>query len=76
MAYWCDGVIELSREEFEEWLNKHYAPTGRGPIVYGVPRVNKSNQTIEIAFAAGSDDAPPQQWADKPRAIVEWEGEE
>ena len=73
MACWCDGVIELSRDEFEEWLNKYYAPVVKGPIVYGVPRVNKSNQTIEIAFAAGSDDAPPQQWADKPRAIVEWE---
>ena len=73
MAYWCDGVIELSRNEFEAWLHEHYAPTGGGPIVYGVPRVNKSNQTIEIAFAAGSDDDPPQQWADKPRAIVEWE---
>ena len=73
MAYWCDGVVELSRNEFEGWLHEHYAPTERGPIVYGVPRVNKSNQTIEIAFAAGSDDAPPQQWADKPRAIVEWE---
>ena len=73
MAYWCDGVIELSREEFEEWLNKYHAPVGKGPIAYGVPRVNKSNQTIEIAFAAGSDDAPPYQWADKPRAIVELE---
>ena len=73
MAYWCDGVIELSRNEFEAWLHEHYAPTGRGPVVYGVPRVNKSNQTIEIAFAAGSDDATPQQWAEKPRAIVEWE---
>ena len=73
MAYWCDGVIELSRNEFEGWLHEHYAPAQSGSIVYGVPRVNKSNQTIEIAFAAGSDDAPPQQWADKPRAIVEWE---
>ena len=73
MAYWCDGVIELSRNEFEGWLHEQYAPVVKGPIVYGVPRVNKSNQTIEIAFAAGSDDAPPQQWADKPRAIVEWE---
>lgn len=76
MAYWCDGVIELSREEFDEWLNKYHAPVGKGPIAYGVPRVNKSNKTIEISFAAGSDDAPPQQWADKPRALVEWEGEE
>ena len=74
MAYWCEGTIELPCEEFEEWLNKYHAPVGKEPIVYGVPRVNKSNQTIEIAFAAGSDDAPPQQWADKPRAIVEWEG--
>ena len=73
MAYWCDGVIELSRVEFEEWLNKYHAPVGKEPIAYGVPRLNKSNQTIEIAFAAGSDDAPPQQWADKPRALVEWE---
>lgn len=73
MAYWCDGVIELSREEFESWLHENHAPTGKGPIVYGVPRVNKSNQTVEIAFAAGSDDAPPQQWSDKPRALVEWE---
>lgn len=36
----------------------------------------RQKQTIEIAFAAGSYDAPPQQWAEKPRAIVEWEGEE
>lgn len=73
MAYWCEGTIELSRDEFEEWLNKYHAPVGKGPIVYGVPRVNKPNQTIEIAFAAGSDDAPPQPWAEKPRALVEWE---
>ena len=73
MAYWCDGVIELSRYDFEGWLREHYAPVGGGRIVYGVPRVNKSNQTIEIALAAGSDDAPPHQWADKPLAIVEWE---
>lgn len=47
MAYWCDGVIELSREEFEAWLHENHDPVGRGPIVYGVPRVNKSNKTIE-----------------------------
>ena len=73
MAYWCEGVIEMSRDEFEEWLNTYHAADGKGPIAYGVPRVNKSNKTIEIAFAAGSDDAPPQQWADKPRALAEWE---
>lgn len=73
MAYWCEGTIELSRDEFECWLHEHYEHVGKGPIVYGVPRVNKSNKTIEVSFATGSDDAPPQQWAYKPLAIVEWE---
>ena len=72
MMYTCEGIIEIPIDDFEEWLLKSMPKMG-GVVVFGVPTVNKSNLTIDVAFAVGDEAAPPQSWAKKPLAVTEWD---
>jgi hypothetical protein len=67
-----EGMIEITLEDFWIWVGKQHADMGE--IQYGVPRVNKSNRTIEIDFAA-STDGHPSGWAQKPKAVLQWKAE-
>ena len=68
-----EGTIEIPLEEFWEWVQKTYADHMNGmETSYGVPRVNKGNDTLEIDFAA-ADDGHPSQWAEKPKSVKQWE---
>lgn len=73
MSFTAEGTIEIPTEEFFTWLYKNYAPcTGFVEYQYGVPRVNKSNQTIEVDFAMATD-CHPKQWSEKPEVCKQWE---
>jgi hypothetical protein len=67
-----EGRIEIDLADFWEWVAKQHEPMGE--ITYGVPRINKSNSTLEIDFAACSD-GTPSDWAVKPVAVKQWERE-
>ena len=64
-----EGTIEIDLAEFWQWVAKQHA--NMGEIQYGVPRINKANETIEIDFAASSD-GHPAEWAMKPKAVTQW----
>jgi len=65
-----EGTFEFDLTEFWQWVRKQHPDMGE--IQYGVPRVNKANWTLEIDFAA-STDGHPQDWAKKPKAVLQWE---
>lgn len=65
-----EGTMEIDLAELWSWVAKHHADMGE--IQYGVPRVNKANNTLEIDFAA-STDGHPSGWAQKPKAVTQWE---
>lgn len=71
MAYTAEGTIEIDLAEFWAWVHKEYVPTPGGEVQYGVPRINKSNQTMEIDFAVGSD-SNPEEWFVQPQVIQQW----
>jgi hypothetical protein len=67
-------LIEIPLEDFWEWMVNYHAPKLKGmETAYGVPKVNKGNQTIEITFAA-SDDGDPKSWVTPPKCMAEWDG--
>ena len=65
-----EGTIEIDLAEFWSWVAKQHEAMGE--VAYGIPRVNKSNQTLEIDFAASSDGLP-SDWAQKPKAVTQWD---
>lgn len=66
----AEGTIEIDLVELWTWIAKQHPDMGE--VAYGVPRVNKSNQTLEIDFAS-STDGHPSGWAKKPKAVTQWE---
>jgi hypothetical protein len=72
MAFAFEGMIEIPLEELFTWAENTYGLKGGYERFYGVPKVNKSNQTLEISFA-GSDTNDPSTWSKKPKAALEWE---
>ena len=69
MAYTLIGKIEIPLEDFWEFVNK-YVPVGV-EVAFGVPKVNISNNTIEIP-AALSTDGSPLDWTERPDFLSEW----
>lgn len=68
-----EGTIEIEMADFWTWVNQNYANNLDGMETYfGVPKVNKGNDTLEISFAASSEGSPAN-WAEKPKAVKEWE---
>jgi len=72
-TFTSEGTIEIDLVEFWNWVgNEHYAVPLGSVVLYGVSRVNKSNMTLDIDFAA-STDGNPADWIQKPRAVTQWE---
>lgn len=72
MSFIAEGTIEIPTEEFFTWLYMNYAPCKGVEYQYGVPRVNKSNLTIEVDFAMATD-CHPKDWFQKPEVCKQWE---
>jgi hypothetical protein len=72
MGYTAEGTIEIPLEEFWDFVTKNYSPTNNDEIRFGVPRVNKSNQVLEIDFAF-SNDTSPDNWSVKPDCLKQWD---
>jgi len=70
MSRTYEGLIEIPFKEFWAFV-KGYLLEGGDVIAYGVPRINKQNQCIEIDFAA-SDEGDPSEWATIPMAVKQW----
>lgn len=66
------GTIEIGMGDFWDFVSG-YTPNCEDLIQYGVPRVNKDNQTIEIDFAA-STECDPAEWANEPDVMKQWKG--
>jgi hypothetical protein len=69
-----EGTIEIPMEEFWEFVHQ-YDPVDGLESSYGVPRIIKDGQTMEIDFAASSEGSPAD-WANKPKAVLQWEEHE
>lgn len=67
-----EGTIEISLEEFWDFVEKLHPNDKNLEIRYGVPRINIENQTIDIDFAASSE-SNPSEWVIKPKAVTQWE---
>jgi hypothetical protein len=65
-----EALIEIDMADFWEFVRKHHPDLGE--TLYGVPRVNKSNGTLEIDVAF-SESCSPKDWAVKSKAESQWE---
>lgn len=71
MALVGEATIEIDLLEFWEWVSKTQHPELK-EVLYGVPRINKSNLTMEIDVAF-SEYCSPKDWAEKSKAQNQWE---
>jgi len=72
MAFTAEGTIEIDLAEFFTWVYENYAPGMAGAeYQYGVPRANKSNQTLEIDFAMATN-CHPKDWFEQPDVVKQW----
>lgn len=51
MSFTAKGTIEIDLKELLIWVHENNAPANGVEYHYGDPRVNKSNETLEIDFA-------------------------
>ncbi len=72
MSFTAEGTIEIDLAEFWEWVYKDYSPCKGVEYQYGVPRVNKSNQILEIDFAMATG-CNPKEWSEKPNVCKQWD---
>ena len=72
MSFTAEGTIEIDLAEFFTWVYENYAPANGVEYQYGVPRANKSNQTLEIDFAMATG-SNPKDWMEQPDALKQWE---
>lgn len=72
MSFTAEGTIEIDLAEFFIWVYENYVPTSGVEYQYGVPRVNKSNGTLELDFAMATE-CDPKDWIETPNAIKQWE---
>ena len=73
MSFTAEGTIEIDMEDFTRWIYENYLPTQWVEFQLGIPRVNKSNQTLEVDFAMGTGTNHPKNWSKIPKAIQQWE---
>jgi len=66
------GTVIINLKEFWEWVTKNYMGGGNDNILYGVPKINSKEDTIEINFAASSE-GDPGDWSSRPEALRQWD---
>ena len=72
MSFIAEGTVEIDLCDLHEWiLSGGHLPVGPD-YAWGPPRVNKSNQTLEIDFAMDNFGNNPATWAEKPNALKQW----
>jgi len=71
MSFTAEGTIEIDLAEFFAWVYREYVPAKGAEYEYGVPRVNKGNQTLEIDFAMATE-CNPKDWAKQPDVVKQW----
>jgi hypothetical protein len=71
MGYDVEGNIYIPLEEFWTFVSQ-YNPSEKGGAesIYGKPRIE--NNDLVISYAA-STDCHPKDWAEKPKALKEWD---
>lgn len=69
-AFMGEAEIEIPMEEFFQYLKKHHPYLEN--VCYGVPRVDKSNETLVVSVAFGTQDISPEDWTEEPKAVREW----
>jgi hypothetical protein len=72
MSFTAEGTIEIDLADFFTWVYQNYAPASGVEYQYGVPRVNKGNQVLEVDFAMATD-CNPKDWFEKPDVLKQWE---
>jgi hypothetical protein len=70
MASFGEGKIEIPMEEFWAFVNKYHEHK-TAELAFGVPKVNKENETMEINYAYGTE-SNPIAWSVKPKCLEEW----
>lgn len=63
------GTIEIDLIDFWEWVDRYHKIPGE--YVFGVPRINKKDETIEIDYAYDTS-CHPNDWHDKPKFLDQW----
>jgi len=72
MSFNTEGTIKIDLAEFWRWVRDDYSPFyGETEIQFGVPRIDRDNQTLDIDFAASSE-CNPTKWVVKPKAVTQW----
>jgi hypothetical protein len=72
MAWDGEGVLYIPLEDFRRFALK-YLPKSGADIVLGIPRIE--DDLIAIDWAA-STICNPIDWAEKPKAITQWNEKE
>ena len=67
-----NGTVSIDLADFWMFVQKYLPDFDGAEIAYGVPRVNKSNSTIEIDYSV-STEGTPYDWVNKPKAVLQWE---
>lgn len=65
MGTYGKGMVEIPLEDFWVIVRDFSDPRKDLHLKYGVPRVNKSNQTIEIDYMFNSDIPVEDQYGDE-----------
>lgn len=69
MSMYGEAVVEIDLTDF--WKFVHEQHPFIGEVQYGVPRVNISNNTIEIDVAFDTLNHP-SDWAQKSKVYSQW----
>lgn len=70
MATTGEGTIEIPLEDFWSYVDGYNIIEGNYNL-YGKPKVNLDNNTLEIIFAF-SDSGDPREWGEKSEAEKSW----
>jgi len=74
MATTGEGTIEVELADFWKWISNYHDHSSSTCLVYGVPQINKENQTIEVKYAFDTSGDSPKEWGTTPEFLKDWKG--